>query len=215
MKTNIIIYLLLFHIISTTALAQNPIDSLPVTYSQLPSDSLLFAALDQYYQQQLIAQLAEFQIQEKSKWLKYIPSISLGYSLGTDKSGNLSNQLRPSVSFSTNVIYQVHNDKQRRQAKIRHLQQTHHLAHQAAKAELQQLLQSYQLLIQDIQFLKQLNEIDGQLYEIATVQFTAADLAPSAYLPKKRAFKQKQYEIFKKEQELENLQQEIIRQAHY
>lgn len=176
---------------------------------------MLFAALAHHYQQQLLAQKTEHQIQEKNKWLKYIPSISFGYALSTNTDGQLTSKLRPSLSFSTNTIYQVHNDRQKRLAKIRTLEKLNHLAHLAAKAELQQILQSHQLLRQDIQFLKQLHEIDGQLFEIATLQFEAAQLAPSVYLPKKRAFLQKGYEIFKKEQDLEALKQTILITAKY
>ena len=210
MKTKIILYLLLcyFH---------------PTIYSQsdtlqdelLPPEYLLFAALDTFYHHQRTAQLAEYQITEKNKWLKYIPAIGVGYTIGIDNEGNLKNQLRPSVSFSTNTIYQVFQDKELRKAKIKNIEQINFLELQSEKAKLSQLLQTYQLLVQDYQFLKELHEIDAQLFEIATVQFTNAELAPSVYLPKKRAFLQEGYEIFKKEQELEEMRMEILRVARY
>lgn len=212
MKINIIIYLL-FLFLSPIAYSQT--DSIAMPHNKLPSDSLLFAALDNHYQQQVMAQVTEFQIKEKHHWLKYIPAISFGYTLSTNTEGQLSSKLRPSVSFSTNTIYQVFQDKEKRLAKIKTIQQINLLNYQTAKAELQQLLKNYQLLIQDYQFLQQLNEIDGQLYEIATAQFESAQLAPSAYLPKKRAFMQKQYQLFQKQQEIESLHQQILITSTY
>lgn len=211
MKLNISKPLSIFLIISLSTLKGYTFTSI----DSLPPTTELFASLDNFYQQQIQAQLTEFQIQEKGKWLKYIPNIGFGYNLSTNQEGQLTSKLRPSLSFSTNIIYKVLNDKQNRLAKIQSIQQKHQLDYQQAKQQLQQQLKLYQILKQDIQYLKQLNEVDQQLFEIATHQFTKAELAPSAYLPKKRMFMQKQYELFKKEQELESLEQEVLGMARF
>ena len=74
------------------------------TIDTLPQNDSLLLSLQHYHEQQLQAQLSEFQTSEKGKWLKYIPSLGIGYSLGTDEMGNLKNVLRPSISYNTKAI---------------------------------------------------------------------------------------------------------------
>lgn len=184
------------------------IDSLP------PTDSLLLS-LEQYHEKLLQAQLTEFQIAEKGSWLKYIPSVGLGYSLGTDNEGNLRNVLRPSLTYSTNVIYRVRQDKELKRAKIASIQRKSELEMETEKRTLKLLVKKYQNEVAELAFMERLNEIDLELYEIATVQFAAAEIAPSVYLPKKKAFLQKQFELFQKRTTIANLVTEVLLIAKY
>ncbi|MFK7936941.1 MAG: hypothetical protein AB8G22_25730 [Saprospiraceae bacterium] len=178
------------------------LDSLP------PTDSL-FTSLQNYHDQQLQAQLAEFQISERGKWLKYIPSLGIGYSLGTDEAGNLKNVLRPSISYNTNVIYRVRQDQELRRAKMESIQRTATLQYENEKRQLEGLLRRYHHAESELEFMEQLHQIDTELYEIATVQFHAAEIAPSVYLPKKKTFLEKTFRLLQQRQLVEQLQIEI------
>lgn len=176
----------------------------------LPSTDALFQSLEDYHENLLQAQLTEFQISEKGAWLKYIPSVGVGYNLGTDAEGNLKNVLRPSVSYSTNVIYQVRQDKEGRRVKMESIKKAAVLVLENEKRALELLLRKYENEVAELEFMQRLNVIDSELYEIATVQFDAAEIPPSAYLPKKRSYLQKQFEIFQKQKLIRNLIAEII-----
>lgn len=84
----------------------------------LPPINDLLHSLEIYYQKQTQAQLTEYQISEKGKWLKYISNVSMGYNLGTSPEGNLKNILRPAISFNTNTLYQVRQDAKYRTATV-------------------------------------------------------------------------------------------------
>ena len=194
------LFTLFWLLLAIPTLAQ--IDTLP------PADSL-FQSLKNYHQNLLQAQLTEFKISEKGAWLKYIPSIGIGYNLGTDPEGNLQNVLRPSLNYNTNVIYRVRQDKEARQAKMKSIKQTAQLASQNEQRKLELLLRKYQNEVTELEFMEQLNEIDTELYEIATVQFAATEIAPSTYLSQKRDYLQKQFEIFQQQKLIRSLAAEI------
>lgn len=186
------------------------VNSLNAHIDSLPSTNDLIQSLEAYYQKQISADLTEFQISEKGKWLKYIPSIGIGYTLGTGNEDELKNILRPSISFNTGIIYKVKQDKEVRRAKMAGIKKQLVLALEKEKLHLQTLLRKYRDRQEELAFLEKLQEIDSQLFEIASIQFTNAELAPSAYLPKKRAYLQKQYSLFKLQQELRDLEGDIL-----
>ena len=118
------LFTLFWLLLAIPTLAQ--IDTLP------PADSL-FQSLKNYHQNLLQAQLTEFKISEKGAWLKYIPSIGIGYNFGTDPEGNLQNVLRPSLNYNTNVIYRVRQDIEARQAKMKSINSAIGIAKRTAK----------------------------------------------------------------------------------
>jgi hypothetical protein len=204
--------------LTTTAIAAAP--AVPRTFicasitpDTLPEMSVLFQSLEHYYSQKLKAALAEYEITEKKRWLKYLPSVGLGYNLTTNQEGQLTSKLRPTLSYSTNIIYQGFQNKAARQAKILSITQTNRLELEAEKRALNGLMKKYDFELQDLDFMKKMGELDNELFKIATAQFEAAELAPSAYLPKKQAFLKKQYALFKKAQVIEELRNEILIRA--
>ena len=88
----------------------------------LPPESQLYAALDEYYQQQITADIMEHQSTTKKQWLKYLPSVGLSY--------NLKGQPRPTVSWSSNLIYTSFKNKEAKTAKQRSIIQKNELQHQ-------------------------------------------------------------------------------------
>ena len=84
----------------------------------LPTIDSLQQSLIHFYELEALAQIEEYTTKEQLKWIKYLPSPNLGYTLGTDKDGNLTNTLRPSIGFNFMNIYRVYNQQQVKDAKI-------------------------------------------------------------------------------------------------
>ena len=69
----------------------------------LPNESQLISALESFYQQELEAELMEFQSKQKIKWLKYLPTVGVTYTL--------EGKPRPAVSWSSNLLYSSQKEK--------------------------------------------------------------------------------------------------------
>ena len=63
----------------------------------LPPKEALFASIDSFYAIQTQAELLEYQESRKGEWLKFLPSVGITYTL--------DGQPRPSIGYSTNIIY--------------------------------------------------------------------------------------------------------------
>ena len=75
----------------------------------LPPESELMAALESFYQQELEADLMEFQSKQKMKWLKYLPTVGVTYTL--------EGKPRPAISWSSNLLYSSQKEKAQLDAK--------------------------------------------------------------------------------------------------
>ncbi len=173
----------------------------------LPADSLLFAALDHYYTNQTNAQLSEFKSTKKLNWLKYLPSVGITYTL--------DGHPRPSISWSSNLIYSSHKDKEKRAAKQVSILQKNDLELQKEKLELKAMLQDHQFLLEDIAFMKSLLEYDRQLYLVKQDQAKHLEIGPSELVLATKDYRQKEYIIFKKERALFQLEFQILIKAHF
>ena len=98
----------------------------------LPSNSLLFASLNQFHRLQTQAQLSEYQATQKNKWLKYLPTVGLAYTL--------DGHPRPTLSWSSSLIYNAQQDKVKRQAKQTSILQQNQLELQKDQLILYELL---------------------------------------------------------------------------
>lgn len=178
--------------------------------AQLPSDSLLFASLDSFYTEKLNADLAEFQVKEKFAWLKYLPSVGIGYALGTDDQGNLKNILRPSLSLSSGLIIRAIEGKQTKKAKIKSLKASNKLELEEEKRALEKLLRMYQAAIEDCIFFETILGIDRTLFEKDKKLHDekSIEMPTSKFLPLKKSYliqleKNRNYSKKKKELEFE------------
>ena len=175
--------------------------------SELPLESKLFAALDTFYQAQTAAELAEYQSTNEKKWLKYLPTVGLSYTF--------DNKPRPTVSWSSNLIYTSFQNKETKQAKQLSIIKKNEIKHQKDRLKLHALIQKYHALEEDIQFLKLLFEYDTQLYEVKKDQADHLEITPSELLKATQAYQKKAYEIFKAKRTLEEVVWEILLLAHY
>jgi len=153
----------------------------------LPPESQLFAALDSFHQKQTQVALIEFQVTSK----------------------------RPTISWSSNLIYSSQKDKERREAKQKSILKKENLNLEKDRLQLRALLQKYHSLKEDIAFLKKLHEYDTQLYEVKQDQAKHLELSPVELLKATQAYEKKEYAIFQKERNLLELASEILIHSHY
>ena len=162
----------------------------------------LFASIQNYYQQVAHAELLEFQESTKGEWLKYIPNVGMTYTV--------AGQPRPSVSFSTSVIYQAKKGKQLRAAKIRSIESSTVLLIQQEQRKLLQLIAQYEQELRSLAVATEIQEIETAIFEIQETKFRNRELTPLEYLPLKRNYLQKQYELTEKRKRLDLLIGEIL-----
>lgn len=168
----------------------------------LPPLEMLYESIQTYYQQQANAQLLEFQESTKGEWLKYVPNIGMTYTV--------AGQPRPSVSLSTAVIYKARKDKQLRQAKRASIQSATELLIQQEQRKLLQLVGRYEQALRSLELAQAIQEIEEQIFAIQTAKFENLELTPLEYLPIKRAYLQKRYELGEKKRGVDLLMGEIL-----
>jgi hypothetical protein len=181
----------------------------------LPPAAQLHAALSAHQASQLAADLAEFDDATPSQWMNYVPSLGIGYSLATDKEGKITTKPRPSISFSLSQIFNARRQRLALQAKRRSIEATADIALADAHRHLDQLLTKYELMTLELQTMRKLHEIDVSLYELAVLDYEAAKLAPSEFLPKQKAFLESGLELQRKEMEVKGLEGEILGVCHF
>jgi len=173
----------------------------------LPPQPQLFAAIDTFYHHQVAAELSEYQSTKKKQWLKYLPTVGLTYTF--------EGKPRPTVSWSSNLIYTSYQNKESKEAKRLSIIRKNELKYQKDKIKLHAQIQKHHALKQDIEFLKSLFEYDTQLYEVKKDEAVHLEITPSELLKATQAYQKKAYEIFQKERILEELEWEILLLAHY
>ncbi len=183
------------------------VDTMPSARSGLPPEPQLYAALDSFYSQQTQAELAEFQSTNKKQWLKFLPTVGISYTL--------DGKPRPTVSWSSNLIYTSHRNKESRQAKQLSIIRKNELERQKAKLRLHALIQKHHALQQDIAFMKKLLEYDTQFYEVKKDQAAHLEISPTDLLKAEQQYQKKRYDIFQKGRTLLELEWEILIHAHY
>ena len=168
----------------------------------LPPTADLFASIQTYYLAQSNAELLEFQESTKGEWLKYVPNVGMTYTV--------SGQPRPSVSFSTSVIYQAKKGKQLRTAKIKSIESSTLLLIQQEQRKLLQLIARYEQELRSLAVATEIQAIEDAIFEIQETKFRNRELTPLEYLPIKRGYLQKQYELGEKKRGLDLLVGEIL-----
>ena len=168
----------------------------------LPPVEQLFASIQNYYQQVAHAELLEFQESTKGEWLKYIPNVGMTYTV--------AGQPRPSVSFSTSVIYQAKKGKQLRAAKIRSIESSTLLLIQQEQRKLLQLIAQYEQELRSLAVATEIQAIETAIFEIQETKFRNRELTPLEYLPLKRNYLLKGYELGEKRKGIDRLVGEIL-----
>ncbi len=173
----------------------------------LPTADSLHAALDTFLDRQLAAALAEFDDTGPRQWMNYVPSVGIGY--------NLQGEPRPTVSFSLAQVFAAQRQRADREGKRRSLIQSSELQRSQLHSQLSAMLQRYELMQIELATIRRVHDIERQLYELAVIDYEAAKLAPSAFLPKQKAFLEQQLTLRRKEMEIAELENQVLIFAHF
>lgn len=193
----------------------------------LPPIDSLQQSLINYYQLEAKAQVEAYKTDEKLSWIKYVPSPSLGYTLGTDKNGNLTNQLRPSLSFNFMNIYNFFNERQAKKYQINSiiLKNENKLNNELLKLynQFEKLKIKEKKLIKvknNLTIEREIFEIEENIFKIKEAEYNTklqTTLLPSQflaikkkYLNAKKSYQQKLYKIEELQQEVKLMQLDIF-----
>jgi len=163
----------------------------------LPPLEKLYESIQVYYQSVKNAELLEYQESQKGEWLKYVPNLGVTYTV--------AGQPRPSVNLSTSVIYTARKDKQIREAKKASIISTTELLIQQEQRKLSQLYGNYQQELRSLKLAEEIQEIEEQIFMIQETKFKNLELTPLQYLPIKRNYLQKQYDLAEKRKAIDLL----------
>lgn len=169
---------------------------------ELPPLGELYVSIDSFYAVEVHANLLEFQEDRKGEWLKYVPNVGLTYTVAGDP--------RPSVSFSTGVLYQAKRDRQRNAARRRSIGEKGALQAARTRGAVAKLYATYQLRLEALAFRRELLDIDEQLFRMEVDRYERGEISPGDFLKAKRGWLLKQQEVRDLEMELEVLRQEIL-----
>ncbi len=180
----------------------------------LPSNETLFASLRAYHEAQTNSRTAEFQIAEKNSWMKYLPSVGLGYALGT-KNGQLTQQLRPNLNFSISQIYNAANDKELRRAKIAAIKLYSEVEFKTDSLNLLIALKRVAIVRNAADELQAAQAIDDELFKLSQQAYDEKKVSTFQHLSEKRQYFERRERISVKAEQLQLLEIEALRAAKW
>lgn len=141
----------------------------------LPQNTVLFESLRSYHNSVISANVAEYSIVEKKKWLNWIPQIGLGFNLLTDK-------IRPTVSYSFSQIHKNLNDKEALKQKIITIQRIGELNFKTDSLQLVSLLKKAEALQRSMVHIEAVLVIQNELFEQQRKRFDEGLILPTSWL---------------------------------
>lgn len=173
----------------------------------LPEIDILFLRIDSFYLDLAAAEQLAFADESKYDWLRFVPSVGLTYTPNGEP--------RPSVSFSTSIIYQSIQAKQAKVKRNESIKDLNLIAAETAKFELKLLYENYYLKLADLSHFENILEIDRQLFAILQDKFDNERILPDLYLKGKKAYLEREYLMNAKIIELKQLKFEILTKGKF
>lgn len=177
-----------------------------LTTDTLPATNQLLARIDSSFQVKTEAELLEYQTSQKGEWLKYLPTVGLQYTL--------EGKPRPTLSFSSSMIYRAKKDKHTLLAKRRAIIEMNRLEAKNTKEALLKMLDEYDILSQELKARVELMEIDSLLFVIDQKKYENLEMAPSVFLKAKKSYLQHVQAFRKYRNELFLLRRKILKVAN-
>lgn len=137
----------------------------------LPYRDSLFASLRRFHTEQLQTDLSEFQVQEKNTWMKYAPSVGLGFNPFSDK-------IRPTVSYSLSQVIQSKNEKDMRQAKIQKILRGSALAFKKDSFDLVEKLAVLETVKRSVAHLETVQTIEEEEFKLQEERNAKGEILP-------------------------------------
>lgn len=175
----------------------------------LPGLSELMTSIDDFWNRELDARIQQFEANEKKPFLKFLPSIGIGY--------NLQGQPRPTINFSVNRVYDALQEKEIRRVNKEGIIREIELLKQQNKIEVQELFLNHQDQLRLFDFQKEQAKIDSILFSFVEKQYNqpVPEIPPSEYFQKKKNYLSVQANLLTGEMRLKELERQILSQAHF
>ena len=177
-----------------------------LTTDTLPPANQLLSSIDSFYHVKTEAELLEYQSSKKGEWLKYLPTVGIQYTL--------DGKPRPTLSFSSSILYRAKKDKQTLVAKRKAIIEKNRLEALKTKEVLREMLDEYDILSQELRARKELVEIDSLLFVIERKQYENLEMAPSEFLKAKKSYLQHVQAFRKHRNEVFLLRRKILVVTH-
>lgn len=184
------------------------------TNDSLPSPETLFASLRAYHTAQTDSRSAEFKIQEKLDWMKYLPSVGLSYTLGT-RNGELTQRLRPNLNFSFSQIFNSKRDKELRHAKIESITRQNEVDFKTDSLNLLIALKRCDIVREAANEMRTAQAIDDELFKLSQLAYDEKKVSTFQYLSEKRQYFERKERIVVKTEQLLLLEIEALRAAKW
>ena len=167
-----------------------------------PLDSIL-QKFDSIQAARCAAADAEFQHSKRGEWLKYLPSVGIGYTPGGSP--------RPTVALSLSTVYQITADRRDRQQRRAALEAACRYQSATSRAEITADFRQAASLAADIAEDERIfNQIDRQIFDFWTKKSDSQEILPIEYLEKLRQFEAARERIRRRHVELETIHQDIF-----
>lgn len=137
----------------------------------LPYRDSLFTSLRRFHSEQLQTDLSEFQVQEKNTWMKYVPTVGLGFNVFSDK-------IRPTVSYSLSQVFQSKNEKDMRQAKIQKILRGSALAFKKDSFDLVEKLAILETVKRSVAHLETVQAIEDEEFKLQEERNAKGEILP-------------------------------------
>ena len=138
--------------------------------------------------------------------MNYVPSVGIGYTP--------AGQPRPTVSFSLSQIFTAQRQRSATAAARPSASASGAIAATDAHNRLDELLGKLELMNLEFETMEKVHEIDVSMYELSVLDYEAAKLAPSAFLPKKKAYLESELNLTRKKIEIRNFEAAILTFCH-
>jgi hypothetical protein len=173
----------------------------------LPTQKVLEASIDSFFAQKANIEITEFQTTNKFDWMKWLPSVGVGYAL--------DGRPRPVANYSLDRFYTNFKTKEVNKLKTETLQRTATLEAQKLKFEVRILLKKYELMKTEIAFMQKNLTLEDDIFTVETDKYNRKETLPSDFLKLKQANQVKHQELFLKENELQLLEVEILNRCFW
>jgi hypothetical protein len=173
----------------------------------LPPQSELFAALRRFHDEAAAANLAALNIADKNKWMRYMPSVGIGY--------NLQGEPRPIANFSLSQITAASEQKEIRAAERQKILRGAMIQFKVDSFDLIALLEKHRIFKISLLHLEAVDAVELKRFEIEKRRYTEGGLTDSQWLDIQAAHMRTAENLFRREEEIGLLEIEILKLAKY
>lgn len=172
-----------------------------------PSDSDLFDSLRKFHFNNSEFETQRIDEVKKDDWMSLIPSIGLGY--------NLQGKPRPTFNYSLQSIFNLRKEKRERERLKHYTRAQGQILFSTDSLALSKLLRKRETMISEIEHVKEIQDLNEQLFKIQEAKFKEKMIFPDEWLRAKKTITEQRRIGERMDLELIELESEILEIAKY